>query len=130
MGAKLVDVLIIAVFADGRIDPQEAALLQSLLVHYPKLKDVSRESFDASQVKLKNRLQAGVSIKQIIEELGSAFTENEKNTAYALAYEICASNYELEVKERDLLQDMQRAWQIKRGVVNAIKTSIQLRYDI
>jgi len=130
MSTKLVDVLILAVFADGRIDPQEAALLQTIFVHYPQFNDVSRDSFDAAQVKLRNRLQAGVTIRQIIEELGSVFTEDERNTAYAFAYEVCASNFELEKQEADLLQDMQRAWHIKRGVVNAIKTSVQLRYGL
>ena len=128
MTENLVNVLIIAVFADGKIDTEEAVLLQNFFSHYPNFSDVSRDSFQEAQVKLRNRLRSGENINQLIEEIGNSLDEKQRNTAFALAYEICASNFTLDEHEIDLLKKMQKLWKLKPSVVTAIKLSAELRY--
>ena len=93
MTSNLVDALILAVFADGKIDTEEAVLLQVFFSNYPEFSDVSRDSFEEAQIKLRNRLQSGKSVSDLIEEIGKNLDESDRNTAFAFAYEICASNF-------------------------------------
>ena len=128
MTESLVNVLIIAVFADGKIDTEEAVLLQNFFSHYPNFSDVSRDSFQQAQVKLRNRLRSGENINQLIEEIGNSLDEKQRNTAFALAYKICASNFEVDQQETELLKNMKKIWKIKQSIVNAVTLSVELRY--
>ena len=128
MTASIVDALILAVFADGKIDTEEAVLLQVFFSNYPEFSDVSRDSFEEAQIKLRNRLQSGKSVSDLVEEIGKNLNDSDRNTAFAFAYEICASNFTLDEHEIDLLQKMQKLWKLKPSVVTAIKLSAELRY--
>ena len=128
MTSNLVDALILAVFADGKIDTEEAVLLQVFFSNYPEFSDVSRDSFEEAQIKLRNRLQSGKSVSDLVEEIGKSLNDSDRNTAFAFAYEICASNFTLDEHEIDLLKKMQKLWKLKPSVVKAIKLSAELRY--
>ena len=128
MTSNLVDALILAVFADGKIDTEEAVLLQVFFSNYPEFSDVSRDSFEEAQIKLRNRLQSGKSVSDLVEEIGKSLNDSDPNTAFAFAYEICASNFTLDEHEIDLLKKMQKLWKLKPSVVKAIKLSAELRY--
>jgi hypothetical protein len=128
MTASIVDALILAVFADGKIDTEEAVLLQVFFSNYPEFSDVSRDSFEEAQIKLRNRLQSGKSVSDLVEEIGKNLNDSDRNTAFAFAYEICASNFTLDEHEIDLLQKMQKLWKLKPSVVTAIELSAELRY--
>jgi len=128
MTASIVDALILAVFADGKIDTEEAVLLQVFFSNYPEFSDVSRDSFEEAQIKLRNRLQSGKSVSDLVEEIGKNLNDSDRNTAFAFAYEICASNFTLDEHEIDLLKKMQKLWKLKPSVVTAIKLSAELRY--
>ena len=43
---------------------------------------------------------------------GFCLSENEKNTGYALAVEVCASNFKMVPPETDLLEVIKKNWKI------------------
>ena len=128
MGKNLVQVMLLAAVSDGKIDEEEKQLLQTYRKLYPPIRDITQDEFDNEKVKLFNKLSAGMTASHVIENLGEELSVAEKNTAYALAIEVCASNFELLPQETELLELMAKKWSIKRSVVSALKTSIELRY--
>ena len=128
MAKNLVQVMLLAAVSDGKIDPEEKQLLQTYRKLYPPIRDISPDEFDNEKVSLFNKLSAGMTASHVLENIGEELSVDEKNTAYALAVEVCASNFELLPPETELLELMVKKWNIKRSVVSALKTSVELRY--
>jgi len=128
MGKNLVQVMLLAAVSDGKIDPEEKQLLQTYRKLYPPIRDITQDEFDNEKVMLFNKLSAGMTASHVLENIGEELSVAEKNTAYALAIEVCASNFELLPPETELLELMVKKWNIKRSVVSALKTSVELRY--
>ena len=128
MAKNLVQVMLLAAVSDGKIDPEEKQLLQTYRKLYPPIRDITQDEFDNEKVMLFNKLSAGMTASHVLENIGEELSVDEKNTAYALAVEVCASNFELLPPETELLELMVKKWNIKRSVVSALKTSIELRY--
>ena len=66
--------------------------------------------------------------QHIVEIIGEQLSENDKNTAYALAVEVCASNFAIVPPENDFLDCLEIQWKIKKKIIEAVKLSSQLRY--
>ena len=128
MAKNLVQVMLLAAVSDGKIDPEEKQLLQTYRKLYPPIRDITQDEFDNEKVSLFNKLSAGMTASHVLENIGEELSADEKNTAYALAVEVCASNFELLPPETELLELMVKKWNIKRSVVSALKTSVELRY--
>jgi uncharacterized membrane protein YebE (DUF533 family) len=128
MAKNLVQVMLLAAVSDGKIDPEEKQLLQTYRKLYPPIRDITQDEFDNEKVMLFNKLSAGMTASHVLENIGEELSVDEKNTAYALAVEVCASNFELLPPETELLELMVKKWNIKRSVVSALKTSVELRY--
>tara|TARA_B100000780_G_scaffold146268_1_gene102149 strand:- start:686 stop:1078 length:393 start_codon:yes stop_codon:yes gene_type:complete len=128
MAKNLVQVMLLAAVSDGKIDPEEKQLLQTYRKLYPPIRDITQDEFDNEKVSLFNKLSAGMTASHVLENIGEELSVDEKNTAYALAVEVCASNFELLPPETELLELMVKKWNIKRSVVSALKTSVELRY--
>ena len=128
MAKNLVQVMLLAAVSDGKIDPEEKQLLQTYRKLYPPIRDITPDEFDNEKVSLFNKLSAGMTASHVLENIGKELSVDEKNTAYALAVEVCASNFELLPPETELLELMVKKWNIKRSVVSALKTSVELRY--
>ena len=128
MAKNLVQVMLLAAVSDGKIDPEEKQLLQTYRKLYPPIRDITPDEFDNEKVSLFNKLSAGMTASHVLENIGEELSVDEKNTAYALAVEVCASNFELLPPETELLELMVKKWNIKRSVVSALKTSVELRY--
>jgi len=128
MAKNLVQVMLLAAVSDGKIDPEEKQLLQTYRKLYPPIRDITQDEFDNEKVILFNKLSAGMTASHVLENIGEELSVDEKNTAYALAVEVCASNFELLPPETELLELMVKKWNIKRSVVSALKTSVELRY--
>tara|TARA_B100000780_G_C20947581_1_gene377983 strand:- start:194 stop:586 length:393 start_codon:yes stop_codon:yes gene_type:complete len=125
---NLVQLIILAAVSDGKIDPEEKQLLQTYRRLYPPIRDITQDEFDNEKILLFNRLSAGMSTKQIIENIGEKLSEKERNIGYALAVEVCASNFEMLPQEVALLKDIVKEWDIKIDIVSALQVSAELRY--
>ena len=128
MSKNLVQLIILAAVSDGKIDLEEKQLLQTYRRLYPPIRDITQDEFDNEKILLFNRLSAGMSTKQIIENIGEELSENEREIGYALAVEVCASNFEMLPQEIDLLKDIVKEWNIKIDIVSALQVSAELRY--
>jgi hypothetical protein len=125
---NLVQLIILAAVSDGKIDLEEKQLLQTYRRLYPPIRDITQDEFDNEKILLFNRLSAGMSTKQIIENIGEELSETEREIGYALAVEVCASNFEMLPQEINLLKDIVKEWNIKKDIVSALKISADLRY--
>lgn len=128
MSKNLVQLIILAAVSDGKIDLEEKQLLQTYRRLYPPIRDITQDEFDNEKILLFNRLSAGMSTKQIIENIGEELSEKEREIGYALAVEVCASNFEMLPQEIDLLKDIVKEWNIKIDIVSALQVSAELRY--
>ena len=130
MSKSLIQLILLAAVADGEIQDEEKLLLETYKARYPRLRKVSQREYDEAQIELFNKVKAGVRIPHLIEDIGMQLSDEEKNVAFALTYEICASNFHLAPQEEDILATIKRVWKLKASVVNAVKISAHLRYDL
>ena len=130
MSKHLLQVLVLAAGCDGEIQKEELALINKYKEHYPSLKNLTGIDYDTELASIFNKIKAGMSSEYIIEDIGKEINENEKLTAYALAYELCASNFALVPPENDLLKSMKIKWKISNIDHDAIIRSINIRYKI
>ena len=130
MSKYLLQVLILAAGSDGEIQKEELALIHKYKEHYPSLKNLSGIEYDTEIAGIFNKIKAGMSPEYIIDDIGKNIDDSEKITAYALAFEICASNFTIVPPENDLLDSMKDKWKISKEDHNAILRSINIRYKI
>lgn len=125
----LIEIMLLAAVSDGLIDPEERQLFQTYRLLYPPIRDITQPEFDEIMVKLFNKVKAGMKPHHMVEEIGENLSETQKNKAYALALEICASNFEILPLETDFLKIIEKKWKIKQNIMTALYTSIELRYQ-
>ena len=128
MAKEILQILLLAAASDGQIDPEEKLLIETYRKHYPPIRDLSQEEFNSEAVSVFNKINAGMKPQPIVEIIGEQLSENDKNTAYALAVEICASNFAIVPPENDFLDCLEVQWKIKKKIIEAVKLSSQLRY--
>ena len=130
MSKEILQVLLLAAASDGKIDPEEQQLLENYRKHYPPIRDLSQEEFNSEAVAVFNRISAGMKPEHIVDVLGEELSEENKNTAYALAVEVCASNFNIAPPENDFLSCLESQWKIKKKIIESVRLSSQLRYSV
>ena len=130
MSKYLLQVLILAAGADGEIQKEELSLIHKYKEHYPSLKTLSSIEYDTEIAGIFNKIKAGMSPEYIVEDIGKYMDQNEKTTAFGLAYEICASNFTIVPPENDLLDLIKKRWKINKADYDAIVRSVNIRYVI
>lgn len=130
MSKSLIQIILLAAVADGEIQNEEKLLLEIYKARYPRLRTIHQREYDEAQIELFNKVKAGVRIPQLIEDIGVHLSDLEKDIAFALTYEICAANFHLAPEEEEILNNIIKLWKIKSGVVNAVKISARLRYEL
>ncbi len=124
----MVQVLVLAAMSDNKFDNEEKALLANYKNFYPTIRNMTEEEFKQECASVFAKKNAGMRDSHIIEVLGEQLLEKEKNTAYALAVEVCASNFEIVPPETDFIKCIEDQWKIKKKVIEAVNLSAQLRY--
>ena len=130
MKKEIVSILYLAAISDGIVDEIEKNLIRNYREYFPSLKGLTDEEFNEALVDLTSKIQAGMKEKYIIDDIGSKLTNDEKNAAYALAVEVCASNFRIVPEESEIISTIQNNWKINKTIVNAVNTSVKLRYDV
>ena len=128
MSKELVQVMLLAAVSDGKIDPEEKQLFQTYRRLYPPIRDITQDEFDNEKILLFNRFNAGMKLSHIVENIGEKLSEKQKNTAYALAAEVCASDFEVLPSEIAFLELIVKEWKIKKSIVSGVQISLELRY--
>ena len=130
MDAKFLKIVMLAAVADGEIQSQELDMLNHIKKAHPELKDIPDEAARASMADIYNKFSAGMETKHILEQLGGEFNQSERESAFALAKEVCAADFQIMPAETDFLSLMSEMWSIPDEVVQSIDRSIALRYSI
>ncbi len=130
MKKEIVSILYLAAISDGIVDEIEKNLIRNYREYFPSLKGLTDEEFNEALVDLTSKIQAGMKEKYIIDDIGSKLTNDEKNAAYALAVEVCASNFRIVPEESEIISTIQNNWKINKTIINAVNTSVKLRYDV
>jgi|TARA_B110000503_G_C6913794_1_gene315762 tellurite resistance protein len=130
MGNNFLRIALLSAISDGEIQDQESGMLNHLRAFHPKLKGMTASETKLAANDIKNKLDAGMQSKHIIEVIGESMSVEEKHAAYAIAKEICAADFKLEPAENDFLLQVEMIWRIPAEIKDAINTSIALRYFI
>ena len=130
MSTAIVQVLILAALSDNRVDVEEAQLIKNFQEFYPTMRDWTQEDFDNAVKDVLNKKELGMRDNQQLENLEEGLSESKKNTIYALAVEVCASNFEIVPPENDFLNCLETQWKIKKKIIEAVRLSSQLRYSV
>lgn len=130
MQTALLKIILLASVADGEIQPSEFALMNQIKDLHPNLKQVSDKEIQEASVDIYNKLSAGIDFEQIIAQLATDMTQEQKETAYALSAEVCAADFGISSVEKDFLQELASQFSISSDLKNVVLESIKLRYSI
>jgi len=130
MSKPIVQILVLAAMSDNQFHDEEKALLNNYKNYYPTIRNMTQEEFNQECAAVFTKKEAGMRDAHIVEVLGEQLSENEKNTAYGLAVEVCASNYEIVPPETDFIKCIEEQWKIKKKVIEAVRLSSQIRYSV
>ena len=130
MSKPIIQILVLAAMSDEKYHPEEKTLLESYKTYYPTIRSMSQQEIDTEVQAIWTKKDAGMEDVHIIDGLEKQLSENEKNTAYALAVEVCASNYEMAPPETTFIKCIEERWKIKKKVIDAVKLSSQVRYSV
>jgi len=130
MDLKYFKVIILAAVLDGEIQSEELEMINYIKNTHPFMKDISEEEARFAMDDIYNKLSAGMETKHILEQLHREFSEEESYSAYALAKEICASDFKLVSAEMKFLAEIEEIWNIPEDIQIVVQKSISLRYLI
>lgn len=128
MKLEYLKLIMLAAVADGKIQEQELSLIARIKSNHAELKEIPEEQTQEAMADIYNKLSAGMEVTHILELLGRQFDETQRHAAYALAKEVCASDFEVGPAETDFLRLLETEWNIPAKVCKSIDLSIQLRY--
>ena len=130
MSVEILKTMILAMVADSTTEYQEVELINTYRNQYPPLADVPSEEVKKEIQRVIVLKQNAVADTYLIEDIGTNLSKSEKLTAFALATEVCASNFNISSPELDFLMLLREKWDIPKSVVSSLFTSINLRYGI
>ena len=130
MDLKYFKVIILAAVLDGEIQSEELKMVNHIKNTHPLMKDISEEEARSAVDDIYKKLSAGMETKHILEQLRHEFSQEESHSAYALAKEICASDFKLVSAEIKFLMEIEEIWNIPEDIKVVVQKSISLRYLI
>lgn len=130
MPQSLLKIILLASVSDGEIQPSELAMMNQIKTSHPTLKKMKDSEIQQASADIYNKLSAGMDFKHIIAQLSENMSEAQRNTAYALAKEICASDYEMHPAENDYIKELEKQFSIDENIIDIVNKSIEIRYTI
>jgi uncharacterized tellurite resistance protein B-like protein len=126
--------MLMAMLVDGRVHDTEVQLIKNYTKLYPRFEGLSEERIQTSAAELNRKLNSGFGeitvVDVLLQEMNKQLSQPDREKGYALASEICASNFEMHPNERKFLRRMVEIFEISEEIVNAVSRSLQLRYDL
>ena len=128
MSIAILQTMVLAAYADGKLHEEEKNLIRTYQALYPPLQDIPKQELDKEMMNIAKKKELKVKDRHIIEDIGEKMSKSEKETAFALAAEVCYSNFNIVPTENNLLDFLQVNWDIKKNTANAVYKSLKLRY--
>jgi hypothetical protein len=128
----IIKTMLLAAFSDGKVQPTEIALIKTLRDYNENYKSVSETEIKNLIADIGKKLKSGfeerVAVGFILDEISRTLTQSNRNCAYALAAEICASNHLVLPAENDFLALAREKLEITEDIITVVHQSIALRY--
>lgn len=125
---EYIKIVILAAVADGEFHSDEIKAIQKLKKLHPQISSITDEQAHAMVADIYNKMSAGIEPIGIIEQIGKGMNDHEKNIGYALAREICVSDFDYDENEKKFIKMLEKSWKIPKEVIDKIEFSINLRY--
>lgn len=126
----IIKVLLLAAAADGVIDERERDRIISILTTYTSGR-ISMGDINTIQNSLiQDVRQHKFSLNNYIKNICDKMDQAERDQVYALSFEICLANDELEIEEIEFLKTLEECARISQEVSRAVKLSANLRHPI
>jgi hypothetical protein len=126
--------MLMATLVDGQVHETEIQLIRNYTKLYSGFSGLSEDNIKTSAEELNRKLNSGFDEKTVIDallqEMNDKLSQTDREKGYALASEICASNFAFHANERQFLDRMVEIFAISEDTVNAVKCSVMLRYDL
>jgi uncharacterized membrane protein YebE (DUF533 family) len=132
LAEKILQIMLLAAFSDGEVQQSELALLNSLRTHNKLFKSISDRQIQNVIQRISIRLSGDESeeksVFSMLVEIAKGLNGEEKNIAYALSAEMCASNFRILPAENEFLKKIIQALEISPEQADIVHRSIELRY--
>lgn len=126
--------MLMSTLVDGRVHETEIQLIKNYTKLYPGFSRLSDGKIKESADLLNRKLNSGFDEKTVVDallrEMSDQLSEPDREKGYALACEVCASNFELHPNERFLLGQIEKIFDISTDTISAVSKSMMLRYGL
>jgi tellurite resistance protein len=124
----LLKIMVVMSAADGRLRDHELNLIADLARNMPVFRSVTADDLVTATAAAKGLLGASNGIEGLIQQAASVLTRPLRETAYALAVEIAASDLKASDEELRLLEMLRDTLDIDPLMTTAIEASARARY--
>jgi hypothetical protein len=128
----IIKTMLLAAFSDGKVQPTEVYLIKTLRDYNVNYKSVSETEIKKLIADIDKKLKSGfeerIVVGFMLDEISDVLTQSDKNCAYALAAEICASNHLVLPVESAFLALAREKLEITEDIITVVHQSIDLRY--
>lgn len=124
----LIYVMVTTSAADAAVSDHELELISDIVACLPVFKGFDRKRLDQLAAKCCSYLAHEDGIGQIIEVTAKALSPKLRDTAYALAVEVAASDLDVKQEELMFLQILREQFELEDLTVAAIERSARIRF--
>ncbi len=124
----LVAAMMATAAADGRMTDQEGAAISDIVARMPVFEGFAEGRFGQISALIVELLREEDGLDQVLRLVQEALPEHLRDTAYALACDVAASDNETALEELNFLEFLRHGLQVERLHAAAIERGARARY--
>nr|WP_196793562.1 tellurite resistance TerB family protein [Bartonella tamiae] len=124
----LIYIMVTTSAADASMSTKELQSIADIVSHYPVFCDFDFDRLDSLAAECYTYLEQSDGIEQILDVTQVALPQKLRETAYALAVEVAASDLDVKQEELQFLQMMRDRWELDDLTSAAIERSARIRF--
>lgn len=124
----LIYIMVTTSAADEAISDDELQLISDIVSRFPVFNGFDRQRLDALAAECCSYLENSDGIEQILDVTEAALSPKLRDTAYALAVEVAASDLDVKQEELQFLQLLRDRFELEDLTVAAIERSARIRF--
>ncbi len=126
----LIHVMVLTSAADSRMSDTELETIQDIVGRLPSFQDYDPAGLGAAANRCLGMLDDEDGIDRILEDVKAALPVRLRETAYALAVEVAASDLHATEEELNLLQIIRQKLELDRLICAGIERGARARYAL
>ncbi|MBI0139653.1 tellurite resistance TerB family protein [Bartonella sp. W8125] len=124
----LIYIMVTTSAADAAVSDNELKLISEIVARLPVFSGFDEERLDALAAECCSYLGLDDGLERILEMAGAALSARLRDTAYALAVEVAASDLDVRQEELMFLQILREHFELEDLTVAAIERSARIRF--